>query len=82
MTEIAQQELANLSEDIQECNVIYLPQVGGMGLLKVGGMGCVCQPLWVGGAGLHQVGGVGLELLASGDFNGMIREFVLYTGIL
>ena len=53
-----------------------------MGLLKVGGMGCVCQPRWVGGAGLHQVGGVGLELLASGDFNDMIREFVLYTGIL
>jgi hypothetical protein len=28
MTEIARQELANLSEDIQECNVIYLPQLG------------------------------------------------------
>ena len=27
MTEVARQELANLSEDILECNVIYLPQV-------------------------------------------------------
>ena len=29
MTQVARQELENLSEDIPECNVIYLPQVGG-----------------------------------------------------
>ena len=31
MTQVARQELENLSEDIPECNVIYLPQVGGRG---------------------------------------------------
>ena len=31
MTQVARQELENLSEDIPECNVIYLPQVGGAG---------------------------------------------------
>ena len=28
MTKLAAEELERLSDDIQECNVIYLPQVG------------------------------------------------------
>ena len=37
MTQVARQELENLSEDIPECNVIYLPQVGGRGGVRGGG---------------------------------------------